>query len=403
MELELRKKSRELEDSKKEIELEVQRKVEKEKTKIESDLRLQISEELQKGVKEKEHKISELEKALDKTKEETSAKFEVELEDLKNQVLEKDKKIAEVNKMELELRKKTRELEDSKKELELDVQRKLDEERKNIEDNVYGKFEEEHRLKDLEKEKTINDLKKSLDDAKRKAEQGSMQTQGEVLELYLEFALKNHFQSDIIEPVPKGIKGADIIQKVFNSARKECGKILWETKSTKNWNNNWIDKLKDDQREIGAEIAIIVSKELPEDIDNFGIVNGIWITGCSYSLGLATALREQLIQVSFVKRSNIGKNEKMEAIYQYLSGPEFKQKVEAIVETFSTMQKQLDKEKRAMTKIWKEREKQIDRIMTNTIGMYGDVKGIIGATLPEISALELDTVEEPKKLASNSG
>jgi hypothetical protein len=219
-----------------------------------------------------------------------------------------------------------------------------------------------------------------------------------VLELNLEYVLKNCFSTDDILPVPKGIKGADVIQKVFNSFHNQCGTILWETKSTKSWSEKWIQKLKDDQRELSADIAIIVTQAMPKNIDNFGLLEGVWITSLDYVVGLATAIRQRLTEVYFAKQSKVGKNEKMEAIYQYLSGPEFRQKVEAIAETFTMMQSQLDKEKRAMTRLWREREKQIQRITNNTIGMYGDIRGIIGASLPELETLKLESIAELKKL-----
>ena len=328
------------------------------------------------------------------------AKLGIELKDLRNQVKDKDKKISHAQKLELDLRKQARDLEAKQQELELEVARKVDAEREKIQQEAFKRYNEEHRLKDLEKEKIIQDLRKALGDAKRKAEQGSMQTQGEVLELDLENQLKNSFPFDKIEPVPKGIKGADVIQRVFDSTHKACGIVLWESKHTKNWSDSWIQKLKDDQRAIGAEIAVIVTEAMPKNVESFAFLNGVWVTNFGSAIGLATALRQHRIDVTFAHRASVGKNEKMEALYQYLSGPEFHQKVEAIVETFTAMQSQIEKEKRAMTKIWSQREKEIQRIVTNTVGMYGDMRGIIGASLPEIQALELDA--SPKQLADHS-
>ena len=189
-------------------------------------------------------------------------------------------------------------------------------------------------------------------------------------------------------------------ERVFDTTHKACGVILWESKRTKNWSDGWIQKLKDDQRSIGAEIAVIVTEVMPKDVEQFDFIDGVWVTNFGSAIGLATALRQHRIDVTFAHRASVGKNEKMEALYQYLSGPEFHQKVEAIVETFTAMQSQIEKEKRAMTKIWSQREKEIQRIVTNTVGMYGDMRGIIGASLPEIQALELDA--SPKQLADHS-
>jgi hypothetical protein len=357
------------------------------------DERESIKSQINAKIEEERRNIQE------KTKNEARNEFKVELTDLKNQISEKEKKISDYRTMELELRKQRRELESAKEDFEIKLTRKIDEEREKIKEQTAKKFTEEHHLKNIEKEKIILDLRKALEDAKRKAEQGSVQTQGEVFELNLEKILENSFPLDQIEPVPKGIRGADVIQKIYDSNQQQlCGIILWETKSTKNWSNAWVEKLKDDQRELGADIAVLVTETMPKEIENFGFLNGIWVTSNRLTIGLATVFRHNLVESSFTKLSSVGKNEKMETIYNYLSGSEFKQKVEAIVETFSSMQDQLNREKRAMTKIWKEREKQIERITNNTIGMYGELRGIIGATLPEIKALELDSSEEIKTL-----
>lgn len=364
-----------------------QKQLEKEKANIESRLAAEFE-------KERQALKTQVRQDVAKT-------LSIEMEDLKNQLGERDKKIALFNKMELDLRKKMREVESTKENLELELNRKLDAEREKLKEAITKKITEERHLKDLEKEKIIQDLKKALEDAKRKAEQGSMQTQGEVLELDLEEVLKKRFPSDRIEPVPKGIRGADVVQKIFNGKGQACGVILWETKSTKNWSNSWVQKLKDDQRELGADLAVLVTEAMPKEIENFDVLDGIWVSTFHLAIGLATALRQNLIEISFAKLSSVGKNEKMEAIYHYLSGPEFRQKVEAIVDTFTRMQQQLDKEKRAMMKIWKEREKQIERITTNTIGMYGELKGIIGASLPELKSLELGPLDDLKMLEEN--
>ena len=223
-------------------------------------------------------------------------------------------------------------------------------------------FSEESNLKLKEKQKQIDDLRKSLEEAKRKSEQGSMEIQGEVLELDLEQTLHSQFIHDVITPVPKGIKGADVIQEVRDASLNECGKIIWEAKNTKKWSPQWLQKLKDDQREIGANIALLVSVALPDGINSFGMIDGVWVTDIQSYKPLASALREQLIQVSFARNASQGKSEKMDVMFNYLSGDEFRQRVEAIVDTFSDMHDQLNKEKRAMERIWKEREKQIQRI-----------------------------------------
>src|SRR3989338_3115152 len=312
----------------------------------------------------------EMERLKHDAKKEAETALSLELKDLREQNTEKNKRLEEAQKAELELRKKTRELEEQKKSMELEVARKIDEERNKIKQNALELFSEEHRLKDLEKDKKMSDMLKTIDELKRNGEQGSIQTQGEVLELDLESLLKSKFPVDEIVPVSKGVRGADILQKVHNHSGQYCGTIVWETKSTKLWNDVWISKLKDDQREIKAEISVIVSKVLPEGVSAFTNIEGVWITNPILACSLAEILRTGLIQVSQTKLSAVGKNEKMEAIYNYLSGPGFKQKVEAIVEAFKTMKEDLDKEKRAMTSIWAKREKQIERVIMNTAGMW---------------------------------
>ena len=352
--------------------------------------REQLNEEVETRLKKQEQVLRD---QLEKKAKQAAA---TEISDLQEQIREKDSRVEEAQKKELEIRKQARQLEEKQKNLDLEFQRKIDEERKEIEDKISKQFSDESNLKLKEKEKQINDLRKSLDEAKRKSEQGSMETQGEVLELDLEQRLRSQFVHDIISPVPKGIKGADIIQEVRDTSMNECGKIIWEAKNTKNWSPLWLQKLKDDQREVGANMAILISIALPEGIKGFGMVEGVWVTDRSSSLPLASAIREQLIQVNFARSASQGKSEKMDVMFSYLSGDEFRQRVEAIVETFSNMQDQLNKEKRAMERIWKEREKQIQRITTNTIGMYGDVRGIIGSSVQSIPALELEnSLENP--------
>jgi len=219
-----------------------------------------------------------------------------------------------------------------------------------------------------------------------------------VLELELENILKAGFLHDLIEPVPKGIKGADVLQKVHNSSGQYCGTIVWETKHTKAWSDGWIVKLKDDQRRIKGEIAVILTTAMPKDVSNFAYINGVWVTDYASMIGLATAIRKNLIEVTNIKLAAVGKKEKMEIVYNYLSGAEFRQKVEAMAEAFKYMKEDLDKEKKAYAKIWAKREKQIEQVTMNIAGMYGDIHGIIGASLPEIKVLEIESGDEDDEI-----
>lgn len=351
--------------------------------------------ELQSSLKEQsedsKRKLAEAEtKATAKAKEE----LQVQLKELQESAAEKDASLKALREQELELRKKQRELAKEKEESELAMQRKLDTERDAISKEVSEKLGEQHRLKELEKDQMIRSLKTSVEDMKRKAEQGSMESQGEALEIDLEEQLRQSFPHDDITPVSKGVRGADIVQNVRTPLSHDCGIILWETKNTKAWSDAWLAKFKDDMQEKRAVLGILVSVALPASIKRFGRVDGVWVSDPASALGLALALREQLLIVNREQLSSVGKNEKMEMLYQYLAGTQFQQKITGIVEAFEAMQLQIIREKRAMEKQWKEREKQIERVVKNTVGLYGDMQGIIGGQIPAIPALELDGEEE---------
>ncbi|MBI5454082.1 MAG: DUF2130 domain-containing protein [Deltaproteobacteria bacterium] len=318
----------------------------------------------------------------------------VEMKNLQDENDEKARLLAEARGKELELRKQARELEEAKKTVDLDVARKIDAEREKIRLSTLEMFSEEHRLRDFEKERKIADMQKMIDELKRKSEQGSQQAQGEALELDLESLLKSRFPVDSIEPVPKGMRGADILQKVYTRTGVYCGSIAWESKRTKAWNDEWITKLKEDQIEVKAEAAVIVTETLPRSVSSFSQIDGVWVTAIPLAGSLAEALRVALIQVALSRLSAVGKNEKMESIYNYLTGTEFRQKVEAIVEAFKAMKEDLDAEKRSAIKNWARREKQIEKVITNTLRMYGDVQGISGKSLPELKSLEPGENEE---------
>ncbi len=322
-------------------------------------------------------------------KKKASKESEAEVLALKEELEEKSKKLTESQATELALRKKDRELQEREKALGLEVEKKLAAGIDEAQQKAIKTFQEAQQLKDAAFEKKIADMSKSLDEAKRKAEQGSMQTQGEVLELSLEEALKSAFRFDDIEPVGKGVRGADVIQTVKDKFLKPCGKIIWESKNTKSWTQGWVQKLKDDQIAAGAEIAIIVTEAMPADMKDFGQVENVWVTTKTLAIPLAGVLRDSLANLTYARNSAEGMTDKMKFLHQYIVGPEFRQKVEGIIETFSGMKAQLEREKRAMTKLWKEREKQIDRVVENTSSMYGDFRGVIGADLKEISSLEL--------------
>lgn len=313
----------------------------------------------------------------------------LKLKDLEQQVTQKGALLREAQEKELQWLQRQRELEEREQSFRLELERQLADERQRIFDDATARLAEEHRLKDAEKEKTLSDLKKQLEELRRRAEQGSQQTQGEVLELELENVLRASFRYDDIQPVPKGIRGADVIQAVRTPQGGDCGSIIWESKRQKNWSDAWIQKLKEDQREVSASIAVIVSTVLPRDVVHFGSVDGVWVCDFTYAVEMATVLRAGMVEITQAKNALVGRNEKMDLVYAYLAGKPFRQKVEAIVESFIALKGDLDAEKRAMEKIWTKRERQLQHVIDNTARMYGDLQGIIGTALPSISTLEL--------------
>jgi len=325
----------------------------------------------------------------------------VDLEDLKRQVTEKTQKITELQQTELDLRERERKLEDDKKSLELEVARKVDAERHKIEAVVSARVAEEYQFREKEHAKQIEDLREQISVMKQKAEQGSQQMQGEVLELELEQLLKTSFPVDLIEPVPKGVPGGDVLQGVTTQTGHHSGVIIWESKRTKNWSDGWVGKLKDDQRAAKADIAVLVTQALPKGVTNFGQQDGVWVTTYACALGLAAALRQGLIQLMHMKMASVSKDEKMEVVFNFLTGSEFRNRVQAIVETFIGMKADLETEKRVCVKRWAQREKQIERIIDNTAGMYGDLQGLIGASMQSIPALEAGEDAEALLAESN--
>lgn len=271
---------------------------------------------------------------------------------------------------------------------DIEMKKKLMESEELIKQDVRRKTEEEHQLKDAEKEKLIQDLKKSLEDAQKKATQGSQQSQGESLELTLEAKLRQEFPNDEISEVKKGVRGADITQLVVDKLNRKCGSILWESKNAK-WSDGWIEKLKEDQRQAKADLAVLVTVNLPEGINTFNFVRGVWVCSWTSFVPLALALRFNLINIYFEKQNAVGVDEKMKVLYEYLTGNEFKHRVEGIVEAFGTLQDDIEREKRWFSSKWARQEKEIRKVIDHTHGMYGDLQGVTGRALPEIKSLEL--------------
>lgn len=317
-----------------------------------------------------------------------------EITELREVALAREAKLIEAQKAQAELMRKQRELDDAKRELDITIEKRVNESLGAVREKARHDAEQGLKLKLLEKEEQMSAMQRQIEELKRRAEQGSQQLQGEVLELELETTLRARFPFDMVDPVPKGELGADVLQRVANALGQPCGAILWESKRTKNWSDGWLAKLRGDQRIAKAEIAVLVSSALPKGIETFGQVDGIWITEPRYALALVAVLRQTLIEIANTRLAREGQQTKMELVYEYLTGPRFRHRVEAIVEKFSDMQSDLDKERKTMTRLWAKRQTQIDGVIDSTVGMYGDLQGIAGRALQEIEGLEMAMIED---------
>ena len=315
--------------------------------------------------------------------------------ELQDVLTQRNAKLAEAQQAQADLIRQKRELDDAKRELELTVEKRVQDGLLATREQAKKEAEESLKFKVMERDQTIASMQTKMEELMRRLEQGSQQLQGEVQELELEALLRAKFPRDTIEPVPKGEFGGDALQRVIGPLGQVCGTILWESKRTKNWSDGWLVKLRDDQRTAKADIAIIVSQTLPKDVESFDLVDGIWVTNAKAVFSLAVALRHSLIELASARQALEGQQTKTEMVYQYLTGPRFRHRVEAIVEAFSSMQEDLDREKKAITKQWAKREEQIERVMQATAGMYGDLQGIAGKTIQEIEGLGISLLDTP--------
>lgn len=325
---------------------------------------------------------------------EHSQQFQAELNNAELALAEKDAKLREAQQAELLIRKERQALDDQKRELELQIERRLHEERTKIRETTQREGEEEFRLKLGEKDKVIGDMRKQVEELRRKSDQGSQQLQGEVLELELETILKVAFPGDRVEPVVNGRAGGDLVQTVIGPNGLVCGTILWESKRAKNWSNEWLIKNRDDQRTVGADIGAIITTSLPKDVDAFDRIDSVWVAAVRCTVPLAKSLRQGLVELAKVKIAAQGQEGKMERMYGYLTGNQFHQRVASILEAYMSMHTDLDAEKRAINKHWGRRQRQLDLLLSGASGMYGDLQGIVGKSLPEINGLELPGLNE---------
>lgn len=318
--------------------------------------------------------------------------------DLKALVEQQDAKLAEAQQVQADVLKKQRELDDEKRELALTVEKRVQENLEAIRLKAKAEAEDAMALKLRENETQMTSMRKTIEDLQKKAEQGSQQLQGEAQELELEAMLRARFPFDQFEPISKGVHGADVLHRVFNGAGQQCGTILWESKRTRNWANDWLPKLRKDQREARADVAVIISQAVPKDMaHSFDLIDEVWVTEPRCAMPIALCLRETLIAVAGARQASDGQKTKAELVYAYLIGPRFRHRVQAIIEQFTTMKDDLDRERRVLTKQWAKRESQILTVVESTAGLYGDLQGIAGTNLEEIEALDLLLLDGPPK------
>ena len=311
---------------------------------------------------------------------------------LRDQIEEQSKALDEARRNELALRRRERELERKQQDVELEVARQLGKERARLVTDAEERLTEQHRLKDAEKEHQLADMRRQIEDLRRKAEQGSQQAQGEAGEEELEAVLRAAFPSDDITAIGQGIRGADVHQIVMDSRNRKSGSILWECKNARNWSDAWIGKLKQDQRSVHADVAVLVSAALPKGCTRFALIDGVLVTDFACAPCLAVILRANLFQLAQTRHAATHKEEALELLHRYLSGVEFRQRVEAVVEAFTAMRHDLEQERRAAERQWARRSRQIDAVTLNVSGMYGDLQGLLPA-LPAIALLELPAGE----------
>ena len=372
-------------------------------TEREKDLqtRLEQARETEKALKkEKENLADEVEKKLTaelatrtaeirrKATARATEEQALRLQELKQSLATKSEALKKAQETELALRRERQKLEEERENLQLEVARRLDAERAKLKDTIAKQEAERQSARQAELEKKLSDAVKANDELRRKLEQGSQQTQGEVLELELENRLRASFPLDQFAEVPKGIRGADLVHTVVSALGQPCGTILYETKRTKAWSQDWIPKLKKDLVTARADIPVLITEALPGGLEGSGHLDGVWVCHLTHALPLIHTLRWSLMELARAKAANDGIQDKQAILYQYFTGPEFRNRLETIVTTFDAMRKTLEQEKKALTKHWAAREKQIDNVVLNLTGMQGDIQGIAGTKLDGLELLD---------------
>lgn len=355
---------------------------------LNNQLKLERERLNQDAVKWKKQQEEKLEKLVEEARQKQATEMQVKLQHLEEDAKLKTKQLQELQKKELDLLREKSSLEEKNKNIELEIEKRILEKRKEIEEQTSKREQELNELKVKEYKLQLEQQQKLIEELRRKSEQGSMQLQGESQELLLEEILAEHFPFDLIDEVGKGVEGADCIQTIRNSSGTACGKIIYESKRTKAWSNSWVEKLKADMRNSNCDVAVLVTQVFPKGMDKFGEKDGVWICNFNEVAGVSHLLRHSIVKVYEAGKSQENKGDKMQLLYNYLTGNEFRGQMEAIVEGFMAMKQSIMKERIQMEKIWKEREKQLEKVLISTSGMYGSVKGIAGASVSDIPLLD---------------
>ncbi|WP_334031164.1 DUF2130 domain-containing protein [Alteromonas sp. P256] len=379
---------KQLEESKSGLEEQIRKELERSLVKDKESQIEELTQQLQDSSEAAKRLAQRIEREKQKAAELAIENMKLESDELKHSIAMQKEQIADFRNREMQLRKEKASIEESRKNLELEVARKLDEEKKSIQESL----EESFKLREAEYNKKLSDAVKANEEMKRKLAQGSQQLQGEVLELELESLLATEYPLDEVEAVKTGARGADIIQTVKMRSGTECGKVIWETKRTENWSNNWISKLKTDMQSVNGNIGVIVTEVFPaEEKGSMVIRDDIWLVKPSLVKSLANALRMQLLEVQRQKVISTGREQHIEAVYDYICSPQFLQRVKAVVDHQRVMKEELEKERNAMTRIWNKREKQIDGITNQMMSMAGELQGLADDGMPlldQIGALD---------------
>lgn len=374
---------------KKELEASIEKEAERKATKQFAEKVALLQEQLQDSKMAEEETKKIMIKVQVDAKVKALAEFENEKKALSEELLEKDGKLNEFRTQELEMRKQMRLVGERQANMEIELQRKLEDERSKMVDQIGASEAARFSFKEAEYKKKIEDALKANEDLTRKLNQGSQQLQGEVLELELEYILAASFLHDKIDEVKKGQRGADVLQTVITPQGQACGRIIWEAKRAENWSDKWLHKLKDDQQEAHADIAVLVTTVMPKGADELIVRLGdVWVVSPHVIKPVAEMLRVVLLEANKLKMVNTGRNEKMELLYNYLSSTQFSQKVRTMLEAFEAMRSDLEAEKRSMQRIWAKRQTQIERVTISMTTVVGELQGIAHEALPQLDNIE---------------